>query len=188
MSPALKPAAAAPAPPADELTDDLKWDFLRDLVEEELAKLQPSSSPAPKTKQAVMSHEAFSGASTAYSSPAGRPVETYRHCSPHVSPLGGPAEYQHAPVPRISASPAMKAAQRTPKMSPLVAPRQPVVVPRLLEVGKVQHAPTLPRQTVEHRPSRFSVCAEDYAAELAQPFVNAEPAYYSETGVWSVSC
>ena len=139
--------AAAPAQ-GDELSEELRWDFLRDLVEAEFAKLQVQAAPhtaaAPKPAGAA-SHEALSGMSTAYSSPAARPAQSSpAHAkaspghvpmvSPMVSPLGGPVQYTGAEVPRMPAAPP---AAMAPKVVPVFRPAQ-----------QPSHA-------------RFTLCAED---------------------------
>ncbi len=145
---------AAPAPaamhapamhaPADELTDDLKWDFLRELVEEEFSRMQVQQPRATHAK--VLAHrpaaadseaawEALSGASTQFSSPAGGKLQD--RTSPMVSPIH--------------------------KAMDAVMP-----VPRLLP--SQDHAAPAVSMLADHGPSRFSV----YAAEpLVYPDVLA---------------
>ena len=157
-------AAVAVAAPTqgDELSEELRWDFLRDLVEEEFAKLQVQTQPAAQAQAKpahAASHEALSGMSTAYSSPAARPMQSspahakaspghMAMVSPMVSPLGGPVQYAGAEVPLMPGAP------------------QAAVAPKLVPVFRPAQQPS---------PARFTLCAED-------PFPgHAAPA-------WSINC
>ena len=97
---------AAKSPPmkpmfkADELPDDLRWDFLRELVEEEFAKLEPVAANgqmaqkhhAPKLSlacQNLQNLDVLSAASTANNSPAGRPIQPSTEAPPLVGEKGG---------------------------------------------------------------------------------------------------
>jgi len=107
------PAPAAKHVPADELTDDLKWDFLRELVEEEFSRMQAQQPAPPQATHAkVLAHrpaaadpaaarDALSGASTQFSSPAGQLQD---RTSPMVSPMHGPMDAIMA-VPRLLPAP-----------------------------------------------------------------------------------
>jgi hypothetical protein len=91
---------------ADGLTDDLKWDFLRELVEEEFSKFQAQAPThakafhrAPVVADPAAAMDGMSGASTQYSSPAGKPQD---RSSPKMSPMHGALD-STAPmaVPRL---------------------------------------------------------------------------------------
>jgi hypothetical protein len=98
------------APKTDPLTDDLKWDFLRDLVDHEFAKMelestreQPGSAHfvPVKTMHPVPSAEALSAANTAFNSPESQPVPVSpvlsSLMSPFCSPARSPGDAQMAP-------------------------------------------------------------------------------------------
>ncbi len=164
MQAAHSAAMAAASAQGDELSEELRWDFLRDLVEEEFAKLQVQAQPAAQAQakpDCAASHEALSGMSTAYSSPAARPMQSWQahakaspghvpivSVSPMVSPLGGPVQYTGAEVPSM---PAVPQAAMTPKVVPVFRPAQ-----------QPSHA-------------RFTLCAED-------PF----PGHVAPA--WSINC
>ena len=85
-SPPMKPNQLM----ADELPDDLRWDFLRELVEEEFAKLEPMAKQhAQKLSlscQNLQNLDVLSAASTANNSPAGRPIKSFTEAPPPLEP------------------------------------------------------------------------------------------------------
>ena len=92
---------------ADALTDDLKWDFLRELVEEEFSRFQAQAPThakalahrAPVVVDTAAAMDGMSGASTQYSSPAGKPQD---RSSPKMSPMHGALDSTAPiPVPRL---------------------------------------------------------------------------------------
>ena len=157
---------------SDELsdTDELKWDFLRELVEVEFAKihnLPPQSNTAGKGPLHMQAAETLSGASTAFNSPSARPVQGFPNGTA-MSPIAGPMAHDGA-ISSITARP-------SPEMTPLEG--DPVVMaapnmPRLIEKRKeiavlcsVSVAATGPQTK-----SRFSVFAEDYAMEQTMVYM-----------------
>jgi hypothetical protein len=85
---------------ADELPDDLRWDFLRELVEEEFAKLEPMIANEQMAQkhhaqklslacQNLQNLDVLSAASTANNSPAGRPIQPSTEAPPLVGEKGG---------------------------------------------------------------------------------------------------
>ena len=96
-SPPMKPNQLK----ADELPDDLRWDFLRELVEEEFAKLEPMIANEQMAQQKhhaqtlslacqnLQNLDVLSAASTANNSPAGRPIQPSTEAPPLVGEKGG---------------------------------------------------------------------------------------------------
>ena len=104
-SPPMKPTQVK----ADELPDDLRWDFLRELVQEEFAKLQPMTAKElmmgqkqheQKLSLACHNLDVLSAATTANNSPAGRPIEPSTHAPPLEHPALGAQAPPVQPKPR----------------------------------------------------------------------------------------
>jgi hypothetical protein len=118
-------AAIAPTRPVDELSDELRWDFLRKLVEEEFAKVQGEPKQAAQAHGKpgyAASNESLSGMSTAYSSPVARPVQGPKASSvlPVVSPAFGPVAEKGSDA----TVPAMSGAAQYASFKPVLLPKQ----------------------------------------------------------------
>lgn len=120
---------AAPTRPVDELSDELRWDFLRELVEEEFAKVQggPKQAAQAHGKSGyAASNEALSGMSTAYSSPVARPVQGSpgHPKASSVLPVVSPALGAVAETGFDATVPAMLGAAQYASFKPVLLPKK----------------------------------------------------------------
>jgi hypothetical protein len=90
-----------------ELTDDLRWDFLRELVDLEFAKIEPMIGNEKRMDKKTIAENPLecrnllllSAASTANNSPEGRPIEP----STYMPSIHAPAHDKHALAPKLTA-------------------------------------------------------------------------------------
>ena len=126
MQAAHSAAMAAPTRPVDELSDELRWDFLRELVEEEFAKVQGGPKQAAQAHgKPGSSNEALSGMSTAYSSPVAQPVQGSPGHSKasSVLPVVSPAFGAVAETGSDATVPAMSGAAQYASYKPVLLPK-----------------------------------------------------------------
>jgi hypothetical protein len=128
MQAAHSAAMAAPTRPVDELSDELRWDFLRELVEEEFAKVQGGPKQAAQAHGKpgyAASNEALSGMSTAFSSPVAQPVQGSPGHSKasSVLPVVSPAFGAVAETGSDATVPAMSGAAQYASYKPVLLPK-----------------------------------------------------------------